>query len=128
MPSAVCEITPGPVNRHLLINRAIPPFDNRDVRLAMALALDRQAFIDILAEGQGDIGAVLQPPPGGLWGMPPDMLKDLPGYGSDVKANRHQGRALMEKLGYGPGKRLKVKLTTRDLSFYRDPSVILSTS
>ena len=57
--------------------------------------------------------------------MPPDMLKDLPGYGSDVKANRQQGRALMEKLGYGPGKRLKVKLTTRDLSFYRDPSVIL---
>ena len=91
----------------------------------MALSLDRQAFIDILGEGQGDIGAVLQPPTGGLWGMPPEMLKDLPGYGSDVKANRQQGRALMEKLGYGPAKRLKVKLTTRDLSFYRDPSVIL---
>ena len=124
-PSVVCEITPGTVNRHLLVNRSIAPFDNRDVRLAMALALDRQAFIDILAEGQGDIGAVLQPAPGGLWGMPPDMLKDLPGYGSDVKTNRQQGRALMEKLGYGPGKRLKVKLTTRDLSLYRDPSVIL---
>ena len=27
MPSAVCEVTPGPVNRHLLINHAIPPFD-----------------------------------------------------------------------------------------------------
>ena len=52
-PAANCEVTPGTVNRHLLINRAIPPFDNRDVRLAMALALDRQAFIDILAEGQG---------------------------------------------------------------------------
>jgi len=124
-PSVVCEITPGTVNRHLLVNRSIAPFDNRDVRLAMALALDRQAFIDILAEGQGDIGAVLQPAPGGLWGMPPDVLKDLPGYGSDVKTNRQQGRALMEKLGYGPGKRLKVKLTTRDLSLYRDPSVIL---
>jgi peptide/nickel transport system substrate-binding protein len=124
-PSVVCEITPGTVNRHLLVNRAIPPFDNRDVRLAMALALDRQAFIDILAEGQGEIGAVLQPPPGGLWGMPSDMLKDLLGYGSDVKTNRQHGRALMEKLGYGAGKRLKVKLTTRDLSFYRDPSVIL---
>jgi peptide/nickel transport system substrate-binding protein len=125
VPSAICEVTPGTVNRHLIINRAIPPFDNRDVRLAMALALDRQAFIDILAEGQGDIGAVLQPPTGGLWGMPPEMLKDLPGYGPDVKANRQQGRALMERLGYGPAKRLKVKLTTRDLSFYRDPSVIL---
>ena len=74
-PSVVCEITPGTVNRHLLVNRSIAPFDNRDVRLAMALALDRQAFIDILAEGQGDIGAVLQPAPGGLWGMPPDMLR-----------------------------------------------------
>src|SRR5215510_12112268 len=124
-PAAQCEVTPGTVNRHLLVNRSIAPFDNRDVRLAMALALDRQAFIDILAEGQGDIGAVLQPPPGGLWGMPPDLLKELPGYGADVKTNRQQGRALMEKLGYGPGKRLKVKLTTRDLSFYRDPSVIL---
>ena len=42
-----------------------------------------------------------------------------------AKKNRQQGRALMEKLGYGPGKRLKVKLTTRDLALYRDPSVIL---
>jgi peptide/nickel transport system substrate-binding protein len=125
VPAVNCEVTPGTVNRHLLINRAIPPFDKRDVRLAMALALDRQAFIDILAEGRGDIGGVLQPPPGGLWGMPADMLKDLPGYGADVKANRQQGRSLMEKLGYGPGNRLKVKLTTRDLQFYRDPSVIL---
>ena len=33
-----------------LVNRVVPPFDNRDVRLAMTLALDRQAFIDGLAE------------------------------------------------------------------------------
>jgi hypothetical protein len=37
----------------------------------MSLTLDRKAFIDILTEGQGDIGAVMQPPPSGLWGMPP---------------------------------------------------------
>jgi peptide/nickel transport system substrate-binding protein len=125
VPSAVCEITPGTISRHLLINRSIAPFDNRDVRLAMALALDRQAFIDILGDGQGDIGGVLQPPSGGLWGMPPELLKQLPGYGADIKQNRQQGRALMEKLGYGPSKRLKIKLTTRDLPVYRDPSIIL---
>jgi peptide/nickel transport system substrate-binding protein len=102
-PSAVCEVTPGTVNRHLLVNRTIPPFDNRDVRLAMALTLDRQAFIDILTEGQGDIGGVLQPPPGGLWGMPPDQLKTLPGYGADVKANRQQGRAPHGKAGLRAG-------------------------
>jgi peptide/nickel transport system substrate-binding protein len=123
-PSAMCEIVPGTINRHLLINRSIAPFDNRDVRLAMALALDRQAFIDIIGDGQGDIGGVLQPPPAGL-GMPNELLKQLPGYGGDVKQNRQQGRALMEKLGYGPSKRLKVKVTTRDLPVYRDPSVIL---
>jgi hypothetical protein len=36
----------------------------------MALSLDRQTFIDIISEGQGDIGGVMQPPPEGLWGMP----------------------------------------------------------
>ena len=124
-PAAVCEVTPGTTNRHVIINRSVPPFDNRDVRLAMALSIDRQAFIDILAEGQGDIGTILQPAPAGLWGMPPDMLKDLPGYGPDVKKNRQQARAIMEGLGYGPGKRLKLKLTTRDLASYRDPTVLL---
>jgi ABC-type transport system substrate-binding protein len=34
-------------------NRDNPPFDNPDLRRAMALALDRKAFIDILAGGQG---------------------------------------------------------------------------
>jgi peptide/nickel transport system substrate-binding protein len=31
----------------------------------------------------------------------------------------------MEQHGYGHDKRLKVKLTTRDLPFYRDPAVLL---
>ena len=124
-PSAICELTPSTVNRHVIVNRNVAPFDNQDLRRAIALAIDRQAFIDILGEGQGDIGAVLQPAPGGLWGIPPDQMKELPGYDSDVQKNRRQARTIMEKLGYGPTKRLKVKLTTRDLSQYRDPAIIL---
>jgi hypothetical protein len=42
-----------------------------------------------------------------------------------VQKNRVQARQLMEKNGYGPDKRLKVKVTTRDLPFYRDPAVLL---
>jgi peptide/nickel transport system substrate-binding protein len=126
MPQAICEIAPeGGVNRHLLINRDKSPFDNVDLRRAMALSLDRKAFIDILSEGQGDIGGVLQPPPGGLWGMPPEMLKQLPGYGPDVRNSREQARQIMQKLGYRPDNHLKIKVTTRDLPFYRDPAVIL---
>src|SRR6266481_1983613 len=71
MPQALCEMGPVGLNRALIVNRDKPPFDNPDLRRAMALSLDRQAFIDILTEGEGDIGGVLQPPPAGLWGMPP---------------------------------------------------------
>src|SRR5205807_3858695 len=102
------EMAPwGGVNTHLLVNRGQPPFDSPDLRRAMALSLERQAFIDILSEGQGGIGGVLQPPPFGLWGMPPEMLRELPGYDPDVRKNRAQAREIMEKLGYRPEKRLK---------------------
>jgi len=91
----------------------------------MALSLDRQAFIDILTEGQGNIGGVLQPPPAGLWGMPPDMLQTLPGYGPNIQLNRADARQIMHKLGYGSDNRLKIKVSVRDLPYLRDPAVIL---
>ena len=46
------------------------------------------------------------PPPEGVWGMPPEMLQTLPGYDPDVAKNRAEARKIMEKLGYGPDKRL----------------------
>ena len=126
MPEAICEMTPaGGVNRDLLVNRTVPPFDNPELRRAMALSLDRQAFVDIITEGEGDIGGVLQPTPGGLWGLPPDRLKALPGYDPDIQKNRAQARQIMTKLGYGPDNRLKIKVFARDLATYRNPAVIL---
>jgi hypothetical protein len=65
------------------------------------------------------------PPPDGIWGMPPDMLRTLPGYDPDVKKSLTEARALMEGLGYGPNNRLHVKLVTRDLPDFRDNAVIL---
>jgi peptide/nickel transport system substrate-binding protein len=125
MPQAICQVAPGGVNRNLIVNREVPPFDKPELRRAMALSLDRKAFIDIISEGQGDIGGVMQPQPEGLWGMPPDLLKTLPGYDTSVSQNRGQARPIMEKLGYGPTNRLKLKVSTRDLPFFRDPAVIL---
>jgi peptide/nickel transport system substrate-binding protein len=125
MPQAICELTPGGINRNLMINRDKPPFDNPDLRRAMALSMDRQAFIDIISEGKGDIGGVMQPPPAGLWGMPPDLLQQLPSYDPDVQKNRAAARQLMQKLGYGPDNRLNIKVSARDIPYYRDPAVIL---
>jgi peptide/nickel transport system substrate-binding protein len=124
-PDAVCELPPGSVSTNLIINRQKPPFDNPELRRALSLAIDRQAFIDILTEGKGFRAAAMQPPPGGQWGMPPDMLEKLPGYQPDVVANRDKARKFMQKLGYGPDKPMHLKVTTRDIPPYRDPAVIL---
>jgi peptide/nickel transport system substrate-binding protein len=124
-PDAICELPEGSVSTNLIVNRTNPPFDNPELRRAMALTIDRQAFIDILTEGKGLRAAAMQPPPGGQWGMPPEMLAGLPGYGSNVAANRDAAREIMRKLGYGPDKRLAIKVSTRDIPAYRDPAVIL---
>ena len=52
-PNAICELEPTNVSTNLIINRENPPFNNLELRHAMALALDRKAFIDIMFEGAG---------------------------------------------------------------------------
>ncbi len=125
LPQAVCELNPTNVSRNLLLNPDVAPFDKPELRRAIALSLDRKAFVDIITEGQGNLGGVMLPPPDGVWGLPADMLATLPGYGPDVTKNREEARAIMKKLGYGPDKRLAVKVATRDISPFRDPAVIL---
>lgn len=124
-PNAVCDFEPANQSTNLIVNRDAPPFDNPEIRRAMALSLDRKSFIEILAEGLGDIGGAMEPPPDGVWGMPAEMLKTLPGYGPDVAKNRAEGRKLMEHAGYGPDKRLAVKVSVRNTPPFRDPAVVL---
>ena len=87
-PNAICEMTPTPVAMNLLVNRDTAPFNDPDIRRAMQLTIDRNSFLDIIAEGQGDINGAMQSPPAGLWGLPPEILTTLPGYGPDVAAKR----------------------------------------
>ena len=124
-PQAICDLAPGNASTNLILNRDKPPFDNPEIRRAMMLSLDRKSFIDILAEGQGDIGGAMQPPPAGIWGMPPELLKTVPGYDPDVQKNRAEARQIMEKLGYGPDNRLKLTVSARNIAIFRDPAVIL---
>jgi peptide/nickel transport system substrate-binding protein len=123
-PQAVCDVVMDNNSRDLLINRTVPPFDKLELRQAIALSLDRKAFIDILAEGQGAVGGAVLPPPDGVWGMPPEVLYSLPGYGPDVARNREEAREKMQKLGYGPDHRLAIKLSTRNVPGYRDAAVV----
>src|SRR5262249_19936260 len=61
----------------------------------------------------------------GVWGLSSEMLRSFPAYDPDVAKRRAQARALMAKHGYGPDKRLKTKVITRNIAQFRDPAVIL---
>jgi peptide/nickel transport system substrate-binding protein len=124
-PGAICEAASMNASRNLDINRDRPPFDNPDIRRAMALSLDRQVFRDILDEGQGTVGGAMLPPPDGVWGMPAEMLATLPGYGADIEKNRDAARAIMKRAGYSADNRLTVKVSARNIPIARDPAVIL---
>ncbi len=125
-PTAVCQVSSMNNSVNLIVNRDKPPFDNPDIRKAMLLALDRKAFVDILNQGNAQLGGTMAPLPDGVWGMPQAMLDAIPGYGPDVAKNREEARAIMRKAGYGPDKRLPVKVAARNIALYRDPAVIFA--
>jgi peptide/nickel transport system substrate-binding protein len=122
-PQANCEIVPTHDAPSILINRT-PPFDKPELRRAIMLTIDHKAFVDILGEGQGDIGTAMLPGPEGLWAMPKEMMDKLPGYGPDVAKNREQARELMKGLGYGPDHHLPVTILVKNVPTNRDPGAI----
>jgi peptide/nickel transport system substrate-binding protein len=125
-PNAICEMTTTGVLINLMVNRVNPPFDNPEIRKAMSLALDRKAFNTILMEGNARMGGAMLPKAQGEWGMPPEMVTSLPGYGTDTDRNISEAQAIMQRLGYSDAKPLQIKIQTRNLPTYRDPAVILT--
>jgi peptide/nickel transport system substrate-binding protein len=125
-PQAICQTTAVNVPRTMLVNPAKPPFDNPELRRAMSLAIDREAFSTIINGGVRLIGALMLPPPDGVWGLDPETLKTLPGYDPDIEKSRATARAIIAKLGYGPDKHLVTKLATRDIPSWRQPAVLLN--
>jgi peptide/nickel transport system substrate-binding protein len=123
-PKAQCTMRESGVSVNLIVNREAAPFDNPKIRRALALTLDRQSFIDILSEGENKVAGIMPPPPDGGWGLTPAQLKDVPGYGDVAKA-REEAKKLMQEAGYGPDKRLKLKVSTRNIAPFKDPAVIL---
>ena len=123
-PNAICEAAPQYVHRNLMVNQEVAPFKDPKLRKALALAIDRQPFIDILGEGKGDIGGNMLPLPEGQWGMPPEEMAKMTGY-TNYEQNVVEAKKIMEGLGYSADKPLKVKVSTRNIPLYRDPAVIL---
>lgn len=125
-PKAICQTIQTGTQINLMVNRVNPPFDNADIRRAMSLSLDRKAFNTILMDGTGTMGGAMLAKPEGEWGMPPDMVATLTGYGPDTAKNVAEAQAIMQKLGYSDSKPLPIKIQTRNLPSYRDAAVIVA--
>lgn len=83
------------------MNATREPFSDARVRQAVMLAIDRKAAIQILSEGDADVGGYL--PPKGRWTLPAAELAKLPGYGPDKAADFAQAKKLMAESGHASG-------------------------
>jgi peptide/nickel transport system substrate-binding protein len=114
----VIEMPQG-LQDNLLIATRKPPFDNVDLRRAVALALDRAGMIKSIHQGAAILGGATLPPPYGQWGLLPGDLAHLPGYGDPVQ-DKAEARKLLAAAGYGPATPLKVTVSTRNSDIYVD--------
>ncbi len=102
-PEAHCVMRRTNVNTNLIINRDAPPFDNPDIRRALALAIDRKAFNDIMNEGQGRIGGVHAAAARGRLGHAATRsCTPCPATAPTWRKTATKPARIMRRLGYGP--------------------------
>jgi peptide/nickel transport system substrate-binding protein len=107
------------VNDNLIMNIKRPPFDNVKVRRALSYAIDRNAYVKVVAQDGAVPGASLAPRPFGFWGLSPAELTKLPGYGKSAD-DKAQARKLLAEAGFGPQNPLRVEMATRAIALYVD--------
>ena len=125
VPDAVTHIAPTSVAGNVTINHTVPPFNDPKLRRALALALDRGEFVRIMTDGKALIGGAMMPPPNGVWGLPPEILRTIDLYSADLEKRRAEARQIMTAAGYGPDKPLQIQVSARNLPNYRDAGIIL---
>ena len=102
-------------------NTTAGPFTNLALRNAAALAIDREAALNILQRGQGVFGGPVVPGP---WTMDPKELQKIPGYGLDKAANLAEAKRIMKEPGFEKGG-LKVRLLVRRIALFEPVGVFL---
>jgi peptide/nickel transport system substrate-binding protein len=81
------------------LNQQKKPFDDRRVRRALSLALDRWNGSKALSRIAlvKDVAGIQVP--GTQWATPPEELEKLAGYGRDINASRAEARRLLKEAG-----------------------------
>jgi len=119
VPSLVFVVAGQNINDNILVNFKRPPFTDARIRRAVSLAIDRRGYVQAVRQGGAIVGASMQPRPWGVWGLGPKDLAGLPGSGDPAK-QKAEARQLLAEAGYGPGKPLRIVVSTRAIALYVD--------
>lgn len=107
---------------HILMpNFKRKPWDDKRVRQAVNLALDKWAFVDVVMRGEGVVGGFLFPPE--KWGRFLEEIQKLPGYRKPTAEDLAQARKLLAEAGYPAG--FKFSVHSRVLKEYADRAVLI---
>jgi peptide/nickel transport system substrate-binding protein len=107
---------------NIVVNTNKPPLSDLALRRAVNLAMDRNGIVKSVYQGGAIIGGAMLAQPGGVWGLNPEQLSRLPGYG-DGEANKAEARAILASKGYSLEKPLKIVIATRALHTYVEPAI-----
>ncbi len=86
---------------YLAFNGKHKPYDNKLVRQAMNIVVDRPGFIDVARQGNGKLASLF--PPSSPWGLPIDEVMKLPGWNPDKAKDITLAKELLAKAGYPNG-------------------------
>ncbi len=113
IPSMRFIPSPSVVGPWFFMNLRKPPFNDVRVRNAVQLAIDRQAAIKVIAEGEGEAGNFF---PFEGWGIPRSELLKMPGYRQPKDQDIAEAKKLLADAGYANGFDLTVLSRTNDIT------------
>src|SRR5437867_4300803 len=102
-PKIAVQESPWDCGQLVTMNHERKPFDDKRVRRALTLALDRWEASKNLSRIAvvKEVGGIQVP--GTPWATPPAELEKLAGYGRDIKAARAEARRMLREAGVPDG-------------------------
>lgn len=107
---------------HFGMNLAVAPWSDSRVRKAASLAIDREAFITTVFQGNGLLGGPM--PPKGEWGYTEDELQKMPGFRQPKDADLAEAKKLLADAGFADG--FKTTILTRPEEMYKNEATFVA--
>ena len=129
-PQLKAVVKPSNASLNLIINPKAVVLQDADIRQAINLMIDRQAFQQVFGgEKSGFLSGVLMSPPYGVWGLAAKDLQDINGYNHSERTrlqSQKQAQQILRSKGYSSANPLPLLISTRDVRIYRNAATLLA--